>query len=165
MRQTWVGAGRASSDLSAALFTLGCVLEDGEPADSERAVAQAGPLAAVGLHVAADATFAEMRTGSLPQFQDTGGLQGYAAVAQSFEPADARYLYNHRGHLMFVKPEERPFLTADLIRASSMTGTEGDIRDKVAALRDAGYTQFTVQLIQGQEDALADWARIKAAFT
>jgi 5,10-methylenetetrahydromethanopterin reductase len=165
MVETWREAGRAPGDLSAALFTLGCVLEDGEPADSERAVAQAGPLAAVGLHIVADASFEEMRTGTLPQFQDTGGLQGYAAVAQGFEPIDARYLYNHRGHLMFVKPEERPFLTADLIRASSMTATEGEIREKIATLRDAGYTQFTVQLIPGQEAALADWARIKAAFS
>ena len=127
-------------------------------------MAQAGPLAAVGLHVVADASFEEMRTGTLPQFEETVGLQGYAAVAQSFEPADARYLHNHRGHLMFIKPEERPFLTADLIRASSMTATEAEIREKIGTLRDAGYTQFTVQLIPGHEAALADWARIRQAF-
>jgi 5,10-methylenetetrahydromethanopterin reductase len=46
-----------------------------------------------------------------------------------------------------------------------MTATEGEIREKIATLRDAGYTQFTVQLIPGQEAALADWARIKAAFS
>jgi len=164
MGQTWREAGHAGGDLSATLFTLGCVLEDGEPADSPRAMAQAGPLAAVGMHIVADASFAEMHTGTLPQFEGTGGLQGYAAVAQDFQPSDARYLHNHRGHLMFIKPEERPFLTADLIRASSMTATESQIRDTVGALRDAGYTQFTVQLVPGQEDAIADWARIKSAF-
>jgi 5,10-methylenetetrahydromethanopterin reductase len=100
----------------------------------------------------------------LPQFEGAGGLQGYAAVAQAFEPPDARYLHNHRGHLMFVKPEERPFLTADLVRASSMTGAEADIRERIGSLRDAGYTQFTIQLVPGQEDAIIDWARIKAAF-
>jgi 5,10-methylenetetrahydromethanopterin reductase len=165
MVETWRAAGRAREDLSAALFTLGCVLEEGEPADSERAVAQAGPLAAVGLHVVADAAFEEMRTGTLPQFHETGGLQGYAAVARNFTPADARYLYNHRGHLMFVKPEERPFLTADLIRGTSMTATQSEIRERIATLRDAGYTQFTVQLIPGQEAALADWARVKAGLS
>ena len=164
MAETWREAGRAPADLSATLFTLGCVLEAGEPADSPRAIAQAGPLAAVGLHVMADAAFEEMRTGTLPQFEGTGGLEGYAAVALGFEPADARYLHNHRGHLMFVKPEERPHLTADLIRATSMTATQSEIRERVATLRDAGYTQFTVQLIPGQEAALADWAGVKAAF-
>ena len=32
------------------------------------------------------------------------------------------------------------------------------------ALREAGYTQFTIQLVPGQEAALADWARIAKAF-
>jgi 5,10-methylenetetrahydromethanopterin reductase len=31
-------------------------------------------------------------------------------------------------------------------------------------LRGAGYTQFTIQLVPGQEAALADWARIRKAF-
>ena len=31
-------------------------------------------------------------------------------------------------------------------------------------LRAAGYTQFTIQLVPGQEAALADWARIRKAF-
>ena len=32
------------------------------------------------------------------------------------------------------------------------------------ALRSAGYTQFTIQLVPGHEHALADWARIRKAF-
>src|SRR5262245_37856485 len=47
MRAEWASAGHAPADLSAAAFTLGCVLAEGEPADSERAMAQAGPRAAV----------------------------------------------------------------------------------------------------------------------
>ena len=31
-------------------------------------------------------------------------------------------------------------------------------------LRGAGYTQFTMQLVPGHEEALADWARIRKAF-
>ena len=92
-------------------------------------------------------------------------VAGYVELARKFTPQGAHYLENHRGHLMFVKPEERPFLTADLIRATSMTATEREIRERIATLGDAGYTQFTVQLIPGQEAAIADWARIKAAFS
>src|SRR5262245_52612785 len=50
MREEWREAGRPLTGLSATAFALGCVLHDGEPADSERAVAQAGPRAAVTLH-------------------------------------------------------------------------------------------------------------------
>src|SRR5215471_21385837 len=46
MRTEWQQAGHALADLSATAFTLGCVLRDGEPADSARAMAQAGPRAA-----------------------------------------------------------------------------------------------------------------------
>ena len=91
-------------------------------------------------------------------------LEGYIALARTFEPADAPYLQNHRGHLMFVKPEERPYVTAGLIRATSFTATESEIKTRIDALRGAGYTQFTIQIVPGQEEAIADWARIREAF-
>jgi len=46
MQQTWRSAGRAAGDLYATAWVCGCVLEPGEPADSPRAMAQAGPRAA-----------------------------------------------------------------------------------------------------------------------
>jgi hypothetical protein len=69
---------------------------------------------------------------------------------------------NESGHLMAVKPRERPFVTAEMIRRATFTGTEPDLLDRIAALRDAGYTQFTIQLVPGQETAIEDWARLKA---
>src|SRR5580698_11450252 len=54
MLEAWSKAGHAASDLYTTAFALGCVLQDGEPADSARAMAQAGPRAAVMLHRAAD---------------------------------------------------------------------------------------------------------------
>jgi len=164
MRQEWRNAGHPLADLSATAFALGCVLQDGEPADSERAVAQAGPRAAVMLHRAADAALAGLAPGTSMPSKARAELEGYVALARTYEPADARYLQNHRGHLMRVRPEERPFVTADLIRATSFTSTEADIRQRIDALRSAGYTQFTIQLVPGQDEAIADWARIRQAF-
>src|SRR5256885_13463142 len=54
MQQRWEAAGRSLGDLYATAWTCGCVLADGEPADSPRAMAQAGPRAAVLLHRAGD---------------------------------------------------------------------------------------------------------------
>jgi len=163
MRLEWAKAKRPLADLSATGFALGCVLGEGEPADSERAMAQAGPRAAVMLHRAADEALSGLPPGvSLPQAR--AELEGYIALARRFVPADAAYLQNHRGHLMFVKPEERAFVTADLIRATSFTATEPEIRERIDALRGAGFTQFTIQLVPGQEEAIVDWARIRRAF-
>ena len=83
---------------------------------------------------------------------------------RSFQPADAPWIENHRGHLMVVKDEERPFITPELIRRTTFTGTADALLPRIAALRDAGYTQFTIQLTPGQESAIEDWAAIMRAF-
>jgi 5,10-methylenetetrahydromethanopterin reductase len=164
MREAWSKAGHAMGDLQATAFALGCVLLEGEPADSERAMAQAGPRAAVMLHRAADEALAGLAPGVAMLSKTTPELQAYIDLARGFEPKDAPYLQNHRGHLMFVKPEEKRFVSADLIRATSFTASEAEIKQRIEALRGAGYTQFTIQLVPGQEAALADWGRIRKAF-
>jgi alkanesulfonate monooxygenase SsuD/methylene tetrahydromethanopterin reductase-like flavin-dependent oxidoreductase (luciferase family) len=161
MQSAWREAGHAMSDLYTTAFALGCVLQDGEPADSERAMAQAGPRAAVMLHRAADETLAGLKPGVA--MLTTPEIDGYVAYARSFEK-DAPYLENHRGHLMYVKEEEKKFVTAKMIAETSFTATEGEIKTRIAALRDAGYSQFTIQLIPGQEAAIEDWGRIAKAF-
>jgi 5,10-methylenetetrahydromethanopterin reductase len=162
MRQSWAEAGRPAADLTAVAFALGCVLQPGEPLDSPRAIAQAGPRAAVLLHRAADEALAGLPNTSPIPDAVAEPVAAYVALARTFQPEDARYLENHRGHLMAVKPIERPFITPELIRRTTFTGTEPDLLDRIAALRDAGYTQFTIQLIPGQEAAIEDWALLKA---
>ena len=162
MREAWTKAGHPLADLQATAFALGCVLQDGEPADSPRAMAQAGPRAAVMLHRAADEALAGLAAGVA--MLSTPEIKAYIEMARGFEPKDAPYLENHRGHLMFVKAEEKKFVTADLIANTSFTANEAEIRKRIEALRGAGYTQFTIQLVPGQESALADWAKIRKAF-
>jgi 5,10-methylenetetrahydromethanopterin reductase len=74
----------------------------------------------------------------------------------SGRPPGAHYLENHRGHLMFVKPEECPFVTAELIRLTTITGTEKEIKDRLFALFAAGDDGITVQAVSGQEHAVED---------
>jgi 5,10-methylenetetrahydromethanopterin reductase len=164
MLESWDRGGNDRTDLTAVAFALGCVLQPGEAADSDRAMAQAGPRAAVALHRAADEALSGLPNSAPVPEALAASVAGYLELAKRFEPADARYLANHRGHLMVVKPEERRFVTAEMIRQTTFTATEPDLVERIGALRDAGYTQFTVQLVPGQEDAIDDWARIKAAF-
>jgi 5,10-methylenetetrahydromethanopterin reductase len=160
MHETWAKAGRAQADLIATGFALGCVLADGEGFDSPRAMAQAGPRAAVLLHRAADAALAGLPNTSPVPPSVADAVAGYVELAKTFEPADARYLENHTGHLMAVKDSERRFVTGDLIREMTFTGTEAQLTERIANMRDAGYTEFTIQVVPGQEHAIADWARI-----
>jgi 5,10-methylenetetrahydromethanopterin reductase len=164
MRQAWQAAGRETSALEATAFVLGCVLEEGEPYDSERAIAQAGPRAAVLLHRAADEALSGLPNITPVPESCRAAVEGYVELARGFEPKDAPWLQNHRGHLMFVKPEERPFVTGEMIRISSFTATEAELKRRIGDLRDAGYTEFTVQIVPGQEHAIEDWGRIRRAF-
>ena len=164
MRQDWAAAGRDTGDLTAVAFALGCILEPGEPLDSERAMLQAGPRAAVLLHRAADEALAGLPNTSAIPPSVAEPVAAYVELAKTYLPADARYLENHRGHLMKVKDSERRFVTAEMIRQTTFTGTEADLADRIAALRDGGYTQFTIQLAPGQEHAIEDWARLKNRF-
>jgi 5,10-methylenetetrahydromethanopterin reductase len=163
MQETWRKAGQHDGSLSSVAFALGCVLQPGEAADSARAMAQAGPRAAVLLHRAADEALSGLpNTSAIPPAL-AEPVARYVELARRFEPAEARYLMNHRGHLMAVKDIERPYVTADMIRQTTFTAPEAEIVERVRALRDAGYGQFTIQLVPGQEHAIDDWARIKAA--
>jgi 5,10-methylenetetrahydromethanopterin reductase len=163
MRQAWQAAGQPGP-LEATAFVLGCVLEEGEPHDSPRAIAQAGPRAAVLLHRAADEALSGLPNISPVPESCRAAVAGYVELAKSFAPKDAPWLENHRGHLMFVKEEERPFVTGELIRISSFTATEAELKRRIGDLRDAGYTEFTVQIVPGQEQAIEDWGRIMRAF-
>ena len=163
MQISWEKAGLKKQDLEATAFVLGCILQEGEQADSPRAMAQAGPRAAVLLHRCADEFLAGMPNSYPVPDSVAEAVNGYINLAKAFEPKDAPWLENHRGHLMFVKENERPFITEALIKETTFTGLESDIIGRVEALRDAGFKQFTVQLTPGNEDAIEDWARIKNA--
>ena len=158
MRGAWRAAGR-TDPLYSTQFALGCVLKNGEPADSERAIAQAGPLVTVLFHNLVETTSAGSMAGVLPDTVNSA-LEQYRKVYNGFQPADARYLMNHRGHLMFIKPEERPLLNASLIESFSFTGTQDVLLERLRTLKAAGYSQFTIQLVEGQEAALEDWSNL-----
>jgi hypothetical protein len=87
-------------------------------------------------------------------------LSAYRRLYDSYQPADARYLTLHRGHLMRLRDEEEPLITGDLLRALAWVGTTAELRDRARALEAAGYTQVAIQVVEGHEDAIEDWARV-----
>ena len=158
MRDTWTTAGNEVNDLYSTVYTLGAVLEEGEPYDSDKALAQAGPLPAIMFH-------------GMVEAQEYGGLitmdpswepiiAHYQDLYANYEPGDARYLELHRGHLIYLRDEEKELISGELIKNLSMTGTASVLREKIASLRDAGYDQLAIQIVEGQEDALEDWAGV-----
>jgi alkanesulfonate monooxygenase SsuD/methylene tetrahydromethanopterin reductase-like flavin-dependent oxidoreductase (luciferase family) len=163
MRAAWAAAGHDPASREAVVLMGGAVLAKGEPADSARAMAQAGPGAAMLLHRAADAALSGWPGATVPP-EVADAVAGYVALARNFRPQGAPYLENHRGHLMFVKPEERPFVTAELVRRTTLTATEPELKERIAALAAAGYDEIAIRIVPGQEHAIEDWGKIRRAF-
>ena len=164
MRAARAAAGRSADTLNATAWVGGAVLQPGEAADSPRVIAQAGPRAATMLHRAADEALAGYpNTAPLPE-AFAGTVQAYVEMARGFTPQGAYYLQNHTGHLMFVRDDERKFLSADLIQATTWTAPEAELKERVEALDAAGFTQIVFSVLPGQEHAIEDWGRIRRAF-
>lgn len=159
MQSAWRDAGRDTGKLEAVAVCGGCVLKAGEPYDSPRAKAQAGPAAAIVLHnLAEQREFGTIGLKVPPHLEKL--LDEYVKVYRAYRPDDARYLSNHRGHLMFVRPEEQHLITGDLIRQSTITGSIPDVRERIRRLRDVGYTQFSTHVRLGHPTMLEDWAEV-----
>jgi 5,10-methylenetetrahydromethanopterin reductase len=164
MRAAWKAAGHAAETLTSVAWIGGAVLEEGEPVDGPRGMALAAPRAAMLLHRAADTALAGYPTPVAMQPEFAEAVEAYVEYARGFEPKDAYYLANHRGHLMFVRPDERRFITADMIRRTSFIGTAEDLTQRIGALAEAGFTQVVFSIPPGQEHAIEDWGRIRRAF-
>jgi 5,10-methylenetetrahydromethanopterin reductase len=161
MREAWRAAGVDPQTRVATAFTGGCVLREGEASDTPRARAQAGPHATIALHNLAEVEQFGNMGRSVPRELE-GLLSRYREIYAKYEPADVRYLTNHRGHLMFLRPEEHEVCTAELIRALTFTGTKPELRDRLRELGAAGYTHFAVHIRHGHPGMLEDWADVFA---
>lgn len=159
MLRQWQAAGRPLAECRTTGFSLGCVLREGESADSARAMAQAGPHVALVLqHLIKMGDRIDLGGEETPELAELAAA--YQAIYDGYQPADTRYMQLFRGHLMWLLPEERHLITGDLNRQISMTGTKAELRERIQALAAAGYTQLTIQLVPGHEDALDDWAGV-----
>jgi 5,10-methylenetetrahydromethanopterin reductase len=156
MQASWRAAGREDA-LYANVYTLGCVLQEGEPADSPRAIAQGGTLAATFMHDMVERRAWGEDVAAPPFLAEA--LEAYGRLYRTYDP-DAPWLSLHTGHLMYVRDDERAFLTEPVMQAMTFTGTAADLRGRIEALRDAGYAQFTIQIVEGHEAALEDWAEV-----
>jgi 5,10-methylenetetrahydromethanopterin reductase len=159
MQAAWREAGRDPVGLPATATIAGCVLRDGEAADSPRAKAQAGPTATIALHSLVERDeFGDLGRPIPPALAPL--IERYRQIYLTYEPADARYLSNHRGHLMFLRPEEQAICTAELIRATTFTATKAELREQLRELARAGFDHVGVTIRHGHPEMLEEWADV-----
>jgi 5,10-methylenetetrahydromethanopterin reductase len=156
MKKKWQAAGRDLKDLHTHAEIGGAVLKEGEAYDSDRIKDQAGPTAIMMVHdwVEADelgSTGTRMPPPLAPY------VERYRPIYEKFGPTDARYLANHRGHLMFLKPEERGMCDADMIRTFSWTAPKAELQQRIRTLRDVGFHAVSVQIRHHHPEMVDEW--------
>jgi 5,10-methylenetetrahydromethanopterin reductase len=155
VRDACEAAGRKRDAVYTTCLNLGCVLQPGEAYDSPRARAQAGPWPAIAWHWLVED---DIEANVPPDLRPL--IEAYREIYRTYEPPDARYMTLHDGHLMYLRPEEEQFITGEMLKALTLTGTAEEIRERVSALEAAGYDQVAVQLVPGSEDAIDEWAAV-----
>jgi 5,10-methylenetetrahydromethanopterin reductase len=158
VQAAWTQAGRQPDALHASASIAGCVLQQGETFDSPRVKSICGPHAMIMLHKAA-----EQHTGSFnrpvpPQLAHL--IDRYKAIWSSYRPDDARYLSNHRGHLMYLRPEEQELCTGELIRATTFTCSKEEMRERLRELQRAGFRHFGIEAGYRHPEVLQDWVEV-----
>ncbi len=106
----------------------GTVLEDGEVLGDPRVMERAGPAAAMQMHL-----------GEGGAARETPEVAGFAAKLATVEES-RRHLEIHRSHFVAVTDFEREFVTPDLIRRCTDTGTRDQWRSLIGELGSIGAT-------------------------
>jgi 5,10-methylenetetrahydromethanopterin reductase len=159
MQDAWRKADRDPAALHATAMISGCVLKEGEACDSPRVKAQTGPHATLALHsLVEDAEFGNIPRAVPPQLAAL--VERYRQIYLRYEPADARYLSNHRGHLMYLRPEEHEVCTADLIRTITWTATKAELQERLCELGKSGYSHIALNSGYRHPERLEEWAEV-----
>ena len=156
-----VAAGEAGRTLEQASFPVStlttiCILRPGETLDSERVKRQTGAFAIAGLHYLYEQV---TQLGRRVPAHVANIWDDYVARVEE-TPVERRHLRTHLGHNCWVIPEEERFVTPALIDASCIVGTPDEVRDRVAALDEAGLDQLVLlPPLDEKEAVVADVAR------
>jgi alkanesulfonate monooxygenase SsuD/methylene tetrahydromethanopterin reductase-like flavin-dependent oxidoreductase (luciferase family) len=137
-RRGAAGAGRTlASDFHVSAMVTLALLQPREAPDSPRMVAEIGAAVISGLHYL---VARHLETGEDPPAYARPIWKPYMDWLNE-APPEIRHQRLHGSHYSFVDPEEARFLTADLIRATCLTGTPDELAEQVRELGRQGLSQ------------------------
>jgi len=137
-------AGRTlPDDFHTACLTFACVLKPGEDLTSDRVIDEVGSMVSASLHFWYELY---LQRGSdefvRPEVRDV--WERYLAHVAAMPPA-RRHLTVHDGHCTYLQPEERQFMTPEMIRASGgLVGTPDEIIATLRTQEAAGLREVTL---------------------
>lgn len=139
-------AGRVMDSVYTTNLTTGCVLRPGESMTSPRVLRRVGPYAILLLHTNWDPK--EMRIGPFapPAVAPLAKRYFEEQIMKMKTPLEKRFQEMHLGHLLFLRDGEEKYVTDELVKISTLTGSAGEIIDRIHMLEDAGVTNIALNV-------------------
>ena len=136
------GAERGGRTLPADFYTSAMVTlvmrEHDEPLESQRILAECGAAVLSGLHYL---VAQHLETGEDPPDYARSIWKAHLGWLDE-APPEVRHQRLHGSHYSFLDPKEARFLTADLIRGSTLSGTPDELVEQVRELERQGLKQI-----------------------
>ena len=133
-------AGRdLGDDFPVASLGAAIVLEPGETLESERVIDEVGPFAISSMHYIYDKL--KEKAGGEPPAHMKPMWKKYVEMVEQTPPSH-RHLRVHAGHCTTMVPEERQFVTPDLIRSTCLAGSPDEVIEQIRRLDEAGLQQL-----------------------
>ena len=131
-------AGRSLEGFHTCALACVIVLEPGEALDSERIVREYGPAIMAAVHYVYDKW---TRTGGDPPPFIRPIWKRYCELLQDVPP-EVRHLRLHDSHYTFMREDEAPLVTPELVRAVALVGTPDELVEKIRDLERQGLSQL-----------------------
>ena len=138
VREGAARAGRSLDGFHTCALTPVVVLEPGEALNSERVVREYGPAILASVHYAYDKW---MRNGGDPPPFMEPIWKRYCELMDDVPP-HLRHLRLHDSHYAFVREDEAPLVTEELVRAVALVGTAGELIERIRDLERQGLSQL-----------------------
>lgn len=137
--------GRAwPEDFHTSALTFACVLQPGESLASERVIDETDAAVVATLHYWHE-LYAEWGHDDFVSSRVRDVWEDYKTYVAETMPEDRRQQLLHRGHCAFCPPEERRFVTPEMIQvAGGLVGTSNQILERIEALEAAGLKEIVL---------------------
>jgi len=135
-------AGRAlNDDFEVTTLTGGTVLAPGEDWTAEHLAEDVGPMVTASFHYYWEVSPESKREATVPPLYAPAWRSYLNFVDDMETPEDRRYQQVHLGHCSYLVPEERQFVTPELIKGGCLAGTPEQIVERIRAAEAGGLTQ------------------------
>ncbi|MEM7541427.1 MAG: LLM class flavin-dependent oxidoreductase [Pseudomonadota bacterium] len=137
------------------------VMKAGETLKSDRVIDLAGAYAVCMLHYVYEVYQSSRSDDVVPDFM-RGIWEEYTDYVDHMAmPEEKRYRQIHNGHATFCPPEERRFVTPEMIENTCYVGSAADIRAKVDEAESNGIKEISiVGSLEGYHEVMNDFAAI-----